>query len=345
MGTEVTTNDIKHKVENDPAYSFLKTNHHLGSSIICLGLGGSYAYGTNVEGSDIDIRGVALNLRKEIILGRDFEQVVDVTTDTTIYSLRKIFQLLSNCNPNTIELLGLKDDQYIVKTAIWDEILRNKEIFISKRCINTFGGYAQAQLRRLETKSARAIGQGKREKYILSSIQNASKTFKEKYARLDTDSLLLHIEPSTRDGVESEIMANINVSNYPLRDLAKMFNDFNSIVRDYDKIGHRNKNAIEHNKLGKHMMHLIRLYYMAFDILELGEVNTYREKEHDLLMSIRHGDFLESDGITPKADFYKLIDELDSKFKKLAAESKLPDQPDMDAIDAMYIDIIAKYVL
>ena len=42
-------------------YDFLRTNEHLGSNIILLGLGGSHAYGTNVEGSDIDVRGCALN--------------------------------------------------------------------------------------------------------------------------------------------------------------------------------------------------------------------------------------------------------------------------------------------
>ena len=66
----------------------------------------------------------------------------------------------------------------------------------------------------------------------------------------------------------------------------------NAIVKAYGKIGRRNEKAIAHDKLGKHMMHLVRLYYMCFDILEKGEINTYREVEHNLLMEIRNGKYL-----------------------------------------------------
>ncbi len=37
---------------NTTEYDFLRTNERLGNRIMLLGLGGSYAYGTNNEGSD-----------------------------------------------------------------------------------------------------------------------------------------------------------------------------------------------------------------------------------------------------------------------------------------------------
>ncbi len=49
-----------------------------------LGLGGSYAYGTNQEGSDIDLRGVTLQLPWDLIGLTEFEQFQDSDTDTSM---------------------------------------------------------------------------------------------------------------------------------------------------------------------------------------------------------------------------------------------------------------------
>lgn len=52
---------------NTEEYSFIHTNTRLGSRIMLLGVSGSYGYGTNREGSDIDFRRVALNLPSDLI--------------------------------------------------------------------------------------------------------------------------------------------------------------------------------------------------------------------------------------------------------------------------------------
>src|SRR5574344_2053007 len=98
--------DIK-SVLKSPEYSFLKSDEHLGEHVILLGLAGSYSYGTNNENSDIDIRGVALNQKSDLIGLSEYEQYVDDNTDTVIYAFNKMITLLLSCNPNTIELLGL----------------------------------------------------------------------------------------------------------------------------------------------------------------------------------------------------------------------------------------------
>lgn len=57
---------IKDLIASDE-YEFLRSNEHLGDKVIMIGLGGSHAYGTNIETSDLDVRGCALNSKEEFL--------------------------------------------------------------------------------------------------------------------------------------------------------------------------------------------------------------------------------------------------------------------------------------
>lgn len=338
----MTLDQIK-KTVNSNQYKFLKENEHLRNNIILLGLGGSHSYGTDVETSDLDVRGCALNKKEEILTSVNFEQFIDEETDTTIYSFNKLISLLSNCNPNTIEILGLKPEHYLYMSDIGKELLDKKEMFLSQKAIFSFGGYATAQLRRLDNKAVRMVDQNKREKHILNSVENAKYTFKDKYFTYDTDAINLYIDESQQEEYNTEIFMDINLTHYPLRDYKGMWSEMNNIVKDYSKIGRRNKHAAEHNKLGKHMMHLVRLYYMCFDILEKHEINTYRSKEHELLMSIRNGDFLDCNN-QPKDDFYEMVDELEKRLDYDKNNTDLPVKPNYKMINEFVMDINERVV-
>ncbi|WP_428047285.1 glutamate ligase domain-containing protein [Candidatus Proelusimicrobium excrementi] len=58
------------------------------------------------------------------------------------------------------------------------------------------------------------------------------------------------------------------------------------------------------------MMHLVRLYLMAFDILERGEIITYREADHDFLMEILNGKYLDEKQ-QPIPEFFDLVKALE----------------------------------
>jgi predicted nucleotidyltransferase len=118
-------NDFK-VIMQSHTYDFLRNHERLGRRIILLGLGGSFAYGTNNNNSDIDFRGVTLNMPSDLIGLTEFEQYEDLNTDTVIYSFQKIVKLLLQCNPNTCEILGLDEDQYLIKTALGQELLDHK---------------------------------------------------------------------------------------------------------------------------------------------------------------------------------------------------------------------------
>ena len=187
-GDIMTVNEIKSLIQTSD-YDFLRNNEHLGKNIIFLTLGGSHAYGTNIEGSDVDIRGCALNSKEEILTHKNFEQFVNEATDTTIYSFNKLVSLLSSVNPNTIELLGNKPEHYLYLSPIGKELIDNRHLFLSKKCIYSFGGYANQQLRRLDNKAARLVSQSEQERHILKSIEHASVSFKERYFEMNDDIL------------------------------------------------------------------------------------------------------------------------------------------------------------
>lgn len=319
-------------------YDFLRENENLGSNIILLGFGGSHAYGTNNENSDVDIRGVATRTKRSILTGSDFEQVVNVDTDTTVYSLDKIVKLLCSCNPNTIEMLGLKPEHYIYLTDAGKKLIENRHLFLSKRAIHSFGGYANAQLRRLESKAARLVSQSQQEAHILKSIEHASVEFKTMFFEVQGDAIKLYIDKSPREDYDTEIFCDIALHHYPLRDYKGMMNTMGEIIKSYAKIGRRNEKAIAHDKLGKHMMHLVRLYLMCFDILEQGEIITYREKEHDFLMSIRNGEFLDENR-QPIEEFYKIVNEYEKKLDYLKEHTTLPDEVDMSKVTDLVEEI------
>lgn len=324
------------KLLKQPEYDFLRTNEHLGDNICLLTLGGSYAYGTNVEGSDVDIRGVAIPTKREVLLGKSFDQVLDKQTDTTIYSFNKAIQLLSNCNPNTIELLGFPMNEYLHLSGIGCLLWVNRHVFLSKRCIHTFGGYAISQLRRLQNKAARLVGQSENEKYILDSIKNAEYDFKQRYFPMTDGSIKLYVDEAVNPEYESEIFMDINLKGYPLRDYAGMWNEMKCIVSSYSKNSKRNETAIEKGKLGKHMMHLIRLYMMCIDILEKEEIITRRTVEHDLLMDIRNGKYLDSNR-QPTSEFYDILNEYEKRFEYAKNNTSLPDKPNYKEIEEIQI--------
>lgn len=201
----MTKEEIKELLTSSE-YSFLESNKYLGDNIILLALGGSRAYGTNLPESDVDVRGITMNTTKQIVgLENDFEQVVETNTDTTIYSLNKMIKLLLSCNPNTIEILGCRPEDYLYLTPYGQAIINNKQNFLSIRAIDTFGGYARAQYNRLEHA---LLGNGNNDEkkldMMLHSLQCSLDAFNIKHKDSKSDITLRILSEEEYKEVEKE---------------------------------------------------------------------------------------------------------------------------------------------
>lgn len=82
---------------------------------------------------------------------------------------------------------------------------------------------------------------------------------------------------------------------------------------------------------------------MPVCILEKGDIITYRGEDLDLLMSIRNGAYMRPDG-TYDAEFFHLVDQYEDRMKQAAAETALPDEPDMKKVNDFVMSINERVV-
>lgn len=322
-------------------YDFLRENEHLKDRIVLLTLGGSYAYGTNIETSDVDIRGCALNSPSDILGMTNFEQVVNTATDTTVYSFNRLISLLVSCNPNTIEMLGCKPEHYFIKTEIGKEMIDNRKMFLSQKAADSFGGYATQQLRRLENALARdRLPQERQEEHMLHAMQSSMKSFRDRCAEFEDGAIRLYVADSEREELDSEIFADISLQKFPAREFSSMLNELGNVLTSYGKLNHRNHKKDDAH-LNKHAMHLIRLYLMCLDILEKEDIITYREKDIPLLLDIRGGAFMKEDG-TYRQEFFDMVADYEKRLRYAKANTNLPPRPNMKRIQEFVMDVNRK---
>lgn len=291
-------------------------------------LGGSHAYGTNIETSDIDVRGVLLPTKEELIGIHHFEQKLDEETDTCLYEFNKFIRLVCNCNPNVIEMLGCRD--YIVFNEVGKRLIENAKRFLSKKCIVTFAGYATAQLRRLENALCHdSYSEEDKIKHIKATMEVAMLKLEEKNDVFKNKGISI-------DADENGVNLSIHIDNQPIAEVRAALNDLLTIEKTYNKLNHRNnKKDLPH--LNKHAMHLFRLYYTVFDILEHYDIRTYRYKERDLLLEIRNGKLIKDNQLTE--EFRTLLKSLEDRLEELKKTTQIPNTYDSKWVEEFVLDV------
>ena len=184
--------------------------------------------------------------------------------------------------------------------------------------------------------------QSKKEEHMLQTIQEAMTTFVDRYSDLN-GGIVPFIGKSNKIDLDTEILVNVDLKGYPLRDFNACINDMKTIVRDYDKLTGRNHKKDDYH-LNKHAMHLLRLYYTCIDLFEKEDIITYRKNEHDLLMNVRNGYFMNEDG-SYKSEFFDILNDLKKKLDYAKSNTSLQKEPDYKKIEEFVIEINKKIIL
>jgi hypothetical protein len=193
---------------------------------------GSQAYGTAIPTSDIDYAGVYIQ-HIDNILGYGYkEQINDDKNDTVFYEIKRFLDLVSTNNPTILELLNTPEDCILYKHPLMDEILQHKDKFVTKKCSNSFAGYAIQQIKK-------AKGQDKKQNWE-----------KEKVTRKDVLDFCYVIEGeksipwkiwNESKGFEEKFVGAVNVPN--ARDLYALYYDTDAHLCFSEKVPEKTRNT------------------------------------------------------------------------------------------------------
>jgi hypothetical protein len=106
---------------------------------------GSHAYGTNVEGSDVDKKWIYVQNHIDLFIN-GYRPEITISKDEVIFELSRFIELLQKANPTVLELLYSPQDCILYKHASFDKLLSLKKSFLTKACKYSFGGYAVSQI-------------------------------------------------------------------------------------------------------------------------------------------------------------------------------------------------------
>jgi len=324
-------------------------------------ISGSQAYGTQVEGSDVDYKGVYIAPPEQFFGLQMVDQVNEDNNDKAYYELGKYLSLLSKSNPNMLEMLNVPEDCLLYKNPLMDII--QPQLFITKACKDSFAGYAKTQIRK-----ARGL-----KKKILNPVEPTRKTvldfcyviqqhhsiplpdWLEKEGLNQSDCGLVNINHArdlyalyhSKEGLYSGIVTGSQANDVTFSSVAKnaallgylTFNKdgYKAHCKDHKEYWNwvkkrnelRYENTVAHGKRydSKNMMHTFRLLHMAEEIGRDAVINV-RRKDRDFLLQIREGAF----------EFEELLQMADQKTAAVESafrHSDLPDVVDTSMVNAV----------
>lgn len=119
--------------------------------VILAGVVGSTAYGLATADSDEDMLGIYLAHNRELLGLHEPEETYSATSpDIVLHELGKFVRLAIKANPTVLELLYLA--AYDTLHPAGELLVAHRDLFLSERVLQSYGGYAMSQVQRLRNR-------------------------------------------------------------------------------------------------------------------------------------------------------------------------------------------------
>ena len=208
----------------------------------------------------------------------------------------------------------------------------------TRRIAYSYGGFANDQLRRLQMGLLRngASPEAFKNKFEKRSLERSITGWGK------DDIFEISISEDADEEGKHPLLISGSLNDYPVTSLKSLLKSLTTTIDQYEQPQHP-KAQKDAAHINKHAMHIVRLYYTAFDILEKGEIITHRNKEREELLAIRNGKYLREDG-SYAPEFFEFVDALEKRFQDDVRKTSLPAKPDFGKIEELLVEINKSYL-
>lgn len=329
---------------------------------------GSHSFGTNIETSDEDFLEVH-QCNNEEIFGFNYKDELQFSKDHKSFELKKFLELLLKANPTVLEMLFSDESNILYKDESLNWLFDNKQLFVTKECLKTFGNYAISQIQKATALDKKANWEKNRVTrktpldfcYILLDKEESVKL--KDFFEIKDDSIVttkywglsninnfpdcysMYYFKDGNAGFISENSNELQIRNIP-KELPKKYtlrfdrSGYSTSCRDFKEyqewLEKRNTQRYTWNqgKISydlKNIMHCRRLLNVALEIAEKGTFTVLRPEAKDLI-EIRRGNI-------EIEDIMKGLENDKNKILEYFKSSKLSETVDQKLIENYLIEM------
>ena len=299
---------------------------------------GAHLYGTATPESDVDYKGIFLPTKEELLLGRvpkshnystgkDESRNTRNDIDIELYSFHYFIKLACDGQTVAMDMLHAPESMILMKSKIWDEIVKNKQKFYTKN-LKSFIDYARRQASKYGIKGSR-INAALQVLEMLKKV-DSSKKMRVVWNQLPRMEHCYDVAPDPNGMRQYQVCGKSFQESatigYVIPILEKFYNDY----------GRRAKLAAENKNIDwKAVSHALRAAYQTKEILTENIIN-FPLRTADFLIKVKQGklDYLSEVG--------PVLETLMEEVESLALFSNLPETVDRKFWDQFICDTLER---
>lgn len=310
---------------------------------------GSHLFGTSTPASDMDIKSVVQPTVEEILLGDvnwsraigadDTRANTKDDVDEEHHDLLRYMQMLTTGQPMALEILFAPDQFHLGEAhPVWRELQNNSDLLISRKS-EKFLGYCRQQAMSHGMKGERLDAAEKVQAILDRLIKDKGpRKLLGSYLQSIIDEVKSpHVAEVFRKTVDDKHLSHLKISNKlapATIDLKDAKDICDTVVNNY---GRRARMAQEgKGKDWKALSHALRIGYEAKELFETSFI-TFPRPEAAYLLEVKNG-LIDPDVVGNE------IEDLLFQIEDASANSRLPEQADVDFMNNLVIDTYGKAV-